>query len=295
MVFSDNIIITLNSKDATQLNGSFLSNTVFNFKGLLKDEENVIRSYIHVLNAQFPVSFYTVDYTDNIFAYKLTAGTLKTITIPTGNYNANTLITQLTALFTANSDTITTTFNSTTGKLNFTSASSYTFYPYGTNGSTASDILGIGPTALVGTSINCPYPLNLLNKKKLFINSANLYNIAYTSLNLGSTTCIATIPVNQPPYNLINYVSISTEDKLIIHNSLLNAIDIQIQDENEQFINFNNINWSITLCLTIERADTKRHYVNNFNDFLKIDEGSQISEAKMEQTQDEKDLELLQN
>ena len=81
---------------------------------------------------------------------------------------------------------------------------------------------------------------------------------------------------------------------MIIHNSLLNAIDIQIQDENEQFINFNNINWSITLCLSIERADTKRQYVNNFNDFLKVDNGQQISEAKMEPTQDEKDLELLQ-
>ena len=66
-------------------------------------------------------------------------------------------------------------------------------------------------------------------------------------------------------------------------------------DEENKYVNFRNINWSITLCLSIERADTKRHYVNNFNDFLKIDNGQQISEAKIEPTQDEKDLELLQN
>ena len=69
MVYQDNRIITLNSQDGDKLNGTYLSNIHFNFSGLLKDEKNLIRSYITVLNAQIPVSFYIIDETNNIFNY----------------------------------------------------------------------------------------------------------------------------------------------------------------------------------------------------------------------------------
>jgi hypothetical protein len=52
------------------------------------------------------------------------------------------------------------------------------------------DVIGIGTTSIVGTVKTCPYPLNLLNKTKLFIQSNSLFNVAYTSYNLGFTTTI---------------------------------------------------------------------------------------------------------
>ena len=299
MVYIDNQIITLNSKDATKLNGTYLSNVVFPFRGLLKDEPQTLRSYIKVSNAQFPVSFYTIDATNNILSYA--SGSTHTITIPIGNYNATTLISAMIVLFTANGDAITPSFNSNNGKMTFTSAVSYNYYPYGTNNCTIGNILGIGPTTLSGTVAVCPYPLNLLNKKKLFINSANLFNVAYSSYKLGFTTTIATIPVNQPPYNLINYVSLSDTDKNIITNKHLDSIDIQILDENNNFINFNSIDWSISLCLSCEKTDPNRQYIDNFNSFLKPDETLALPQAEPHKqvieplTQDEKDLELLQN
>ena len=61
MVYQDNRIITLNSQDGDKLNGTYLSNINFNFSGLLSDDNNIIRTYITVLNAQFPVSFYIID------------------------------------------------------------------------------------------------------------------------------------------------------------------------------------------------------------------------------------------
>jgi len=247
------------------------------------------------------VSFYTLDATNNVLSY--INSSLHTITIPIGNYNATTLISALIILFTANGDAITPSFNSNNGKMTFTSAVSYTYYPYGTNNCTIGNILGIGPTALTGVSVVCPYPLNLLNKKKLFINSANLFNVAYSSYKLGFTTTIATIPVNQPPYNLINYMSLSDTDKNIITNKHLDSIDIQILDENNNFINFNSIDWSISLCLSCEKTDPNRQYIDNFNSFLKPDGTLAPLPLTKEPrppvieplTQDEKDLELLQN
>ena len=69
MVYQDNRIITLNSQDGEKLNGTYLSNIHFNFSGLLKEDPNLIRSYITVLNAQIPVSFYIIDETNNILNY----------------------------------------------------------------------------------------------------------------------------------------------------------------------------------------------------------------------------------
>ena len=68
MVYLDNHIITLNSTDGTLLNGTFKSNINFAFRGLLKDDVNIVRTYVTVLNAQIPVSFYVVDATNNTIA-----------------------------------------------------------------------------------------------------------------------------------------------------------------------------------------------------------------------------------
>ena len=300
MVFSDNQLITLSSRDAIKNNGTYLSDVVFNFKGILKEENNIVRVFVRVLNAQIPVSFYTIDTTNNVLAYKITSSTLKTITIPVGNYNANTLITKMAQLFTANLTPATITFDSATGKLTFSSGVSYTYYNYGVNGCTMGNVLGIGTSSIAGTTTICTYPLNLLNKSKLFIQSNSLFNVAYTSYNLGFTTTIAAIPVNQPPYNLINYVSLSESDKVVIHNTTLNSIDIQILDETDNFINFNNIDWSMTLCLSIEREDQKKMHIENFSEYMQYsaisatDNDEAVIPPLKELTQDEKDLELLE-
>ena len=77
MVYQDNRLITLNSQDGEQINGTYLSNIRFNFSGLLQDDIYLVRTYITVLNAQFPVSFYIIDDTDNILNYKLLKGQTK--------------------------------------------------------------------------------------------------------------------------------------------------------------------------------------------------------------------------
>jgi len=43
--------------------------------------------------------------------------------------------------------------------------------------------------------------------------------------------------------------------KRILVNNSLDQIDIRITDENNNLINFNNIHWCITLCLSVERMN----------------------------------------
>jgi len=286
MVYQDNRLITLNSQDGEKLNGTYLSNIKFNFSGLLQDDIYLIRTYITILNCQIPVSFYIIDDTDNILYY--TENSIpKTITIPIGNYNGNQIVTLLNTSFTANSSNITSSLNSSTGLLSFniTGGVSYTFL----STSTIKSILGFNDNISSTTLIILPYQLNLLGKKKLFINSNYLRNSAFTSKSLSSVQTIATIPVDQPPYSMINYVSVSDLERNILFNRTLDIIDIQIVDEDNKYINFQNINWSITLCLTIEKNDHEKinYSLNNL---------PQINNNNIENlTQNQKDLKLLES
>ena len=252
MVYQDNRIITLNSQDGEKVNGTYLSSIKFNFSGLLQDDIYLIRTYITVLNAQFPVSFYIIDDTNNILNYNQESSP-QLITIPIGNYNGNQMVSALNAGFTTNGSIITTILNSQNGLLYFTITGgiSYTFL----STSTIKKILGFETDITSSTLITMPYQLNLLGKKKIFINSNNLKNSAFTSKSLASVQTIATIPVDQPPYSMINYTSVSDLEKNILFNRTLDVLDIQVVDEDNKYVNFQNIDWSITLCLTIEKND----------------------------------------
>jgi hypothetical protein len=288
MVYQDNKIITLNSQDAVKLNNTYLSNVQFNFNGLLKDEPNLLRSYITVLNAQFAVSFYIIDETNNIFNYT-EASTPKTINIPVGNYNGNQMVTALNSAFVSNGSSVVVSLNNSNGLLYFTISGGvlYTFL----STSTIKSILGFDINISSTTQIIMPYQLNLLGKKKLFINSYNLRNSAFSSKNFSFVQTIASVPIDQPPYNMINYTSAIDLEKIVLTNRAIDMIDIQIVDENNQFINFRNIDWSITLCLSLDKIDVEKLNYSLYN--IPLNENNSIEKVKL--SSDEKDLRLLES
>jgi len=293
MVYQDNRIITLNSQDGELLNGTYLSNIHFNFSGLLKDDKNLIRSYITVINAQIPVSFYIIDETNNILNYTDNSVN-KTIELTEGNYNGNQMVTALNTGFTVNGSPVTSFLAPQSGILYFfiTGGNSITLL----STSTVKKILGFDVNITSTTLIKLPYQLNLLGKKKLFINSNNLRNSAFTSKNLASTQTIAVIPVDQPPYNMINFSSTVDIQKIILNNRVLDMIDIEITDESTNFVNFRNIDWSITLCLTVEIDDIMKIDYGIYN--LPLQNKNNIEnniENIKKLSKDEKELRLLEN
>jgi len=289
MVYQDNRLITLNSQDGEQMNSTYLSNIRFNFSGLLQDSDNLLRTYITVLNAQIPVSFYIIDETDNILYYTDNSVS-KTLELTPANYNGNQMVTALNTGFTANSSPITCFLAPQTGILYFTitGSTSITFL----STSTVKSILGFDVDISSSSLLKLPYQLNLLGKKKLFINSNNLRNSAFTSKSFSSVQTIATIPVDQPPYNMINYTSISDLERNILFNRSLDVIDIQIVDEDNKYINFQNINWSITLCLTIEKNDHDK--INYSLNTLPLSANNNIENIK-KISKDQKELRLLES
>ena len=210
--YLDSRIIALNSIDGILHNGTYKSNVEFQFNGLIKQEDSIEQINISLVNAQIPVSFYTINYTNNMFKIQLT--TLKLITIPVGNYNANSLITTLNSLIDDSNFSI--TISRINGKFTFSYNSPFVIYT--DNNYSIGSILGL-ELGLVYNSTGillCPYPWNLLGYKRLEIYTQVLQTYNYCSLNNGMSCLLAVIPIDQPSWGLITYNNF-TDTKHILH------------------------------------------------------------------------------
>jgi len=238
-------LINLYSQSATTyLNGTLKSNVSFNFKNILRDEKDIIYSTIGVSTAQIPVSYYTINEFNNV----LTTG-LGNITITAGNYNASSLRTELTTKLIAIGITgMVVTINSLTGRLIFTASIPFSFLP-----SIALDILGFDNTTYtsVGNVITAPYLLNLLGIQQLRINSTALASYNSNSTTMGESNLVGVIQSTAPPFGMILYANQTSYS--VLKNKNISLIDIQILDENGNYVDFNNIDWTLTFQLTTFR------------------------------------------
>ena len=231
---------------------SYQSDMMFSFRGLVKEDPEVLFVHVDIVSAQIPVSFYNVDYTGNVLKYSIAGGAIQTLTMDKGNYSTTSLITELKIKFLAAGYTFNITFARPTGKLTFSSTQAFTFY---FSGSTLFDTLGFGSTAdysSAALSLVAPYPISLLGIKKLQFTSNALLTNSLGSFQSSATSLFGTVPVNAPVSGLILYNN-SSGRKSLLRNKIVDEIDIQILDENNRLVNFNNAEWAITLAITSTR------------------------------------------
>lgn len=374
----ENKLITLNSDYGTRLNGNYLSSMVFNFTGLLKQDSTIISSNVCAINAQFPVSWYIINESNNVMYYTLDEVTFKSITIAPANYNANTLFSAMVVALNLNGDAgFVFTLYQPTGIVTATNSYLFRILPYSaTHPSTLSRVLGVttgyydyrfvlrywnsstqlglytdytialpiqsytvntlGSTIdgllvaqniqaqmvdlgsqlrltcqVTGAVIAMLYdatnisqffgiaanqspsaiqfytpsasllndtidslvttqvfdtPLNLLGVKKLSVKSSLLGIASYTSESGGKTITLTTIPADKAPFQMISYENKSDLNKQTLGIDIVDNIDIQIVDERDNLINFNNVGWTITLVL--ESVRRKRENVGTFREIL---------------------------
>jgi hypothetical protein len=208
------------------------------------------------------------------------------------------------SLFLANGIIIVISVSPQTGIMSFTQSNPlFSIYPYSINHtifSTLSLIINLPPDLISGLIIQCLYPVNLLGTKKINIKSSALAINSLSSKALAYNNVIATIPVDYPYFSMISYVNQNALNKNIVKTPTIDTIDIQLTDDNDTLIDFNNLDWTITLCLSIEREDKakdkttlrdilKRAVITHTQDNMNIE----VEEEKPLIAQD-KDLALLQ-
>lgn len=60
---------------------------------------------------------------------------------------------------------------------------------------------------------------------------------------------VSSIPVSVEPYSIIMYNNYSNSTH-IVKNRKLDNLEIQIHDDNNNLVDFNNVDWTITLEIT---------------------------------------------
>lgn len=264
----DKRIIALSSSSGTLLNSSLKSNVSFTFQNLFQKDPSVAYAEVGVITAELPVSFYTINDTNNymrVDLYSLADTITKTIVLSNGNYTATTFFAELksqiqTAYAVDNPTNITllqTGFNRSNGKVSFSLPTNASFPEIHFFDSPLRRLIGFSPTNSVELfSGDVPYiaeyPLNLLGVNKIYLSTNNLQTYNYDSGKQGFSNVLATIEVDAPPYSIILYKNQSNTFN-ILRNPDVNSFTIELKDDLGNFIDFNNIDWTLTLSLNIYR------------------------------------------
>lgn len=269
MSYKEKKIININSQDATiKINGTFLSELSFSFPNIVSQNEEIEYLEGGLESAVFPVSFYVVNYSNNIFSYTifhLGVYTNYSITIPVGNYDYKTLFTAMTTAFNANGHNFVLTLNEINGimTMEYKPTSGRIFYRINHSLSTSFRVLGFDvdtdyfPTADI---LVAPFPLNLLGIKKLKIFCPQFSNNNLDSTKYATTSLLTTIINDQAPFGQINYYNNTGEYSGRLKVFEMNIIDIRITDEYGASINFNNCDWSMTFVLNLYKQNVNRSF-----------------------------------
>lgn len=253
-------------------NGTFKSDVEFDFKTVLKDEKDILKASVSIISAQIPVSYYNVNIYNNILKVEDNS-VIYSITLTVGNYTSTTLQTLLSTLFIAQGlNDYLFAYSTATGKLTITNISPFTILH---TDSTCLGVLGFENTSNTLSSLDAitgletvigDYPLNLLGTLRVRVLSTKLQTFNLDSSISGGVSLLASIPVEAPPYSVIlydNFTKASSELKSL----KINAIDIQLVDDLGNLLQLNNIDWSLTLAIYIERKRTDRS-TTDFNDIV---------------------------
>jgi hypothetical protein len=299
-IVKENLIIGLNSKDSRRLNGSSLSNVVFDFKGIITSKNNYTNLKIQLIDAVIPYSFYNINENNNL----LVVNNVKYF-LTLGNYNQVSLFKEFNEIL----PDFALMFIRLTGKISFASTSAFIF----NKESTIFNVLGFDENVdFISDNNNfltALYPLYLIGVNNIKIASQALSCNISDSFHNNNGNILSFISVNAPPQGLIHYSS-HADRFFPLKNQFIEEIDIQIYDGNNNFIDFNNRFWSLTIAISYEKKifdntltnlQDIKNIMNNLLVGLGKDEGKDVEkeEEKEENNQpqplslDETDLDFL--
>lgn len=253
---NDNLEIYLNSKTANQRVLDEVGNCVFHLPNVDVDtmKEEV---FVSVRNAVVPFSWYSINSTNNKLVIIYDDVTY-TLTIPNGNYNVTTLRTQVASLINAthggHGHDISITYNNKTNKFLFTSSHhGFTLK----SDSTCFEVLGFKDGADYASSlVSGTYTLestiavNLFVVRTIYVVSDNFILNNINASTPQSSNILASIPVIGNPNNILHYTNTTAKHKIHHLNNITN-LHIKLTDQDGDVIEFNDVNWSMTIELTI--------------------------------------------
>ena len=279
-------LISLSTTNANRLNGDYLSRVDFQFRNLLRNEEDILYSTVTIQSAELPFSIYNVAESTNIVKYQV-SGVPYTLTVPEGNYNMRTFQTVFQTLFAngGHGKTCVLGIDSVTGKYTLNPGDATADITILYTGTTAFRQLGLAPntdqtfTHSILTPQSFPYPANFLGVTKLKLYSNALASFNSDSEFMTESSLVETIPVNAPSFGLIQY-SNTGENEYVLRSSVVNVIDMELRDEFHNLVDFNNQDWTLSLIIKSYRQEADEPMTTaTFSDMMDLQRRSEIIKA----------------
>lgn len=251
-------VIHIRSKDATQIRSGFnshfrvdLTNPIIIDKGL--------EAHIIISSAEIPYSFYLVspDVKNNTIIYN--DGIEKTYILPSKNYDIDELVSTISNAtnfpFTASFDKYTmkiTLTNSTTGTvtINWSKIETNAEKLLGFSGD-SDDVVLTG-----GTSIS-DFVVNLCSVHSIFLKS-NIATGNVQSTRAGNSSTLQKISVDVNGFNMIYLNQDDFRTTTITQSPVIDFIEFRITDQNDNLIQFNNVNFELSFII-----NTYKMFIND--------------------------------
>ena len=248
----DSIQIHLNSKYADSYIKGNHSDCVFNLPLIEVPLQHHI--YISVVHCVIPYTFYNINATNNALHFNSNSVERPILYITQGNYNAIQLASYLSSSMSAYN--IRVSYNSITNKFTFSNVNNAMFYIYNDSQSTCLSILGfqnstLSQFTLTSGSLTSINSANMQTKHCICIQS-NFISGNINNYKKNENTILCSIPINTQPYSMIAYTP-AKPIRTNIFNNLINLINLRIVDQNNETIDLNGQDWSITLQLDVEK------------------------------------------
>jgi len=245
LIDSKQFYLTSTSKIGVKMNSTFNSKINFEIPRFITKQSNILYHSLKVLHAEIPYSFYIINETNNII--NLVIDSINHFfVVPVGNYNAFTLLSILNTI----DNKITFTLDNATGKYSISSNFIFSVLNSSTLLKIIGGVLNTTYTAVMDIhnkyNLYFPFAVNLLGTKNIYIKCNLILENLQTKTNDNQT--LKSIPVNVPPFGLILYNNIENIESLV-KNSQIDNLNIEIYDDEDNLINMNNQDWSITIEL----------------------------------------------
>lgn len=218
-------------------------------------DENIT---VELVNAAIPNSFYNIEASRNSFDVTETVGGVantRAVTVTPGNYDVNTLKTELLLRLNTGTPVYTIAFNLVTGRYTFT-VTGATVVVFDMSGPMRRS-LGFSQTthAFLGA------PLSLTsnqvcdlssNNHSVLIQASFLSNSFITSKDMRSSGVIAVIPINAQNFNFILFQP-QEEFFVLLRNNVIDTFTLNLTNQDGRQLDFNGVEWELSLRFRFEK------------------------------------------
>lgn len=259
--------VILDSRNASRYNnGEKHSDVYFEFENPITIGKEAIQASCSVASFSCPNSLYIINETNNKLVITMVAEFNNfdyVISIPYGDYNINSFLTQLRSQI---DSSFTLTFSLVTSRIKMTN-SGFEFFI--NNTSTIGDVMGFSnaeSNQSVSKELYLPYMVNFNGLNNLNIHCQNLNTQNIDSFSKSNSSIIQSVTLNSNLNHI--YFCKSSDFQFIIKDDIIGFLHIQLKDDLENFINLNSKHWNLILNFSIIKDVNRFSHHQGFNAIL---------------------------